>query len=119
MTNHIDKNTLQTIVSLQRPGKPSLLGRVVELFEKDSPAAISAIVAAVDTGDLEEVRIAAHSMKSSSAYLGASRLSEQCRNIEQAARNGSELECMAFCEGIEEEFDGALAELKEIVEKAA
>jgi HPt (histidine-containing phosphotransfer) domain-containing protein len=119
MTNHIDKSALQAITSLQRPGKPDLLGRVVDLFAKDSPAAISAIVAAVETGNLEEIRVAAHSMKSSSAYLGANRLSEQCKNIEQAARNGSELECMAYCEGIEDEFEGALAELQQIVEKAA
>ena len=119
MTNHIDKRALQAIASLQRPGKPDLLGRIVGLFASDSPASISAIVAAVETGDLESVRVAAHSMKSSSAYLGASRLSEQCRNIEQAAREGSELECFALAEGLEEEFEAALAELLQTVEKAA
>ena len=119
MTNHIDKSALQAIASLQRPGKPDLLGRIVGLFASDSPASISAIVAAVETCDLESMRIAAHSMKSSSAYLGASRLSEQCRNIEQAAREGSELECFVLCEGLEDEFDASLAELLQIMEEKA
>lgn len=89
------------------------------LFASDSPASISAIVAAVETGDLESMRVAAHSMKSSSAYLGASRLCEQCCNTEQAAREGSELECFALAEGLEKEFDASLAELMHMVEKAA
>jgi len=119
MTNHIDKSALQAISSLQRPGKPDLLGRIVGLFASDSPASISAIVAAVESGDLESMRVAAHSMKSSSAYLGANRLSEQCRNIEQAAREGKELECFALAEGLEEEFEASLAELMMIVEDKA
>jgi len=119
MTNHIDKSALQAISSLQRPGKPDLLGRIVDLFASDSPVSISAIVAAAETGDLDSMRVAAHSMKSSSAYLGASRLSEQCRNIEQAAREGSELECFALVEGLEDEFEASLAELMQIVKKAA
>jgi len=119
MTNHIDKSAVQAISSLQRPGKPDLLGRIVGLFESDSPALIEAIIAAVDSGDLESMRVAAHSMKSSSAYLGASRLSEQCRNIEQAARDGNELECFALCDGLEDEFSASLAELTQILEEKA
>jgi len=110
MTNHIDKSALQAISSLQRPGKPDLLGRIVGLF---------ASVEAVESGDLESMRVAAHSMKSSSAYLGANRLAEQCRNIEQAAREGKELECFALAEGLEEEFEASLAELMMIVEDKA
>ena len=46
------------------------------------------IEAAVDPFDLRRLADAAHSLKSSSAQMGAARLADQCNRVEQLARTG-------------------------------
>jgi len=82
----IDDVAIEAITSLQKPGKPDLFAKIVTLFEKNSPDLIESIVAAPDSGDVDSARAAAHSLKSSSAYLGAIEFSSLCKRIETAAR---------------------------------
>ncbi len=119
MPTLIDIQALQVIATLQRPGKPDLLKRVVALFENDSPQVVNSIVSAVEQGDLDSVRNAAHNLKSSSAYVGAIRLSDRCRDLERAAREGNLPECMALADGLSDEFNGSLAALLIQLDKAA
>ena len=82
----IDDVAIEAITSLQKPGKPDLFAKIVTLFEQNSPDLIESIVAAPDNGDADSARAAAHSLKSSSAYLGAVEFSGLCKRIETAAR---------------------------------
>jgi len=83
----IDEDALNAIVALQRPGKPDLLTRIVTLFKTESPKSIESMQVGLDTVDMEAVRVAAHTLKSSSAYVGALELSAQCKELEKAALN--------------------------------
>ena len=76
MTELINIRALEAIEALQRPGKPNLLDMVVGLFETDAPKNIDSLLSALEVSDLELVRTSAHTLKSSSAYLGATRF--QC-----------------------------------------
>ncbi len=53
MATHIDPYALQAIVSLQRPGKPDLLNRIVELFNSESPNSIAALQQGLDLANLK------------------------------------------------------------------
>lgn len=111
MENHIDPLALKAIASLQRPGKPDLVNRIVELFKSESPKSIAALQQGLDLADLKLVRDAAHTLKSSSAYVGAGLLCERCRDLESAARQENLLECIVLGDSVLELFDASLAEL--------
>ncbi len=111
MENLIDSHALKAIASLQRPGKPDLLNKIVELFKSESPKSIASLQQGLDLADLNIVRNAAHTLKSSSAYVGATRLSERCRDLETAASEENLLECIVLGDGVEALFKSSIAEL--------
>lgn len=66
----------------------AFLNKLVESYLEGTSDFVSAMKAAVERGDHDVVRKAAHSVKSSSLSLGALRLSEQCRDLEKSCRDG-------------------------------
>ncbi|MFH2045974.1 MAG: response regulator [Pseudomonadota bacterium] len=78
----IDMNFLNNIKSLQRPGRPNLLNKVIEDYVDSAPRLIGAIRQGIADKDPTALRSAAHSLKSSSANVGASSLATLCRQIE-------------------------------------
>jgi len=119
MATHIDARALEAIKALQRPGRPDLLSRIVDLFVTESPKLISTIMQGTGATDLEAVRTAAHTLKSSSAYVGARQVSERCKDLESAAREGNALECVSLSHCLEADYDAACAELQQVMDKAA
>ena len=61
-------------------------GRIIQVFLEDAPRLIAELEAASAAPDLEAMRAAAHSLKSSSANLGALALSAAAKRIELGAR---------------------------------
>jgi signal transduction histidine kinase/chemotaxis response regulator CheB len=84
----LDPAALDAVRALQRPGAPDLVARVVTLYLQNSERLVSDLQAAVDRGDAPVVRMAAHSLKSSSANVGAAYLSGLCKDLEGQAREG-------------------------------
>ena len=119
MSTLIDSAALDALAALQRPGKPDLAARVLGLFRAETPASLAAMEAGVDDSDLEAVRIAAHTLKSSSAYVGARELSDTCAQIERAAREGNFPECLVLTDSLEELFTETLQALDALDQKAA
>jgi CheY-like chemotaxis protein len=82
----LDAGTLDAIRSMQQPGAPNLLQKIVVTYLKSAPPLLRGIETAIATADCEEVGRAAHALKSSSGSLGALALAEICRKLEQAGR---------------------------------
>nr|WP_245399141.1 Hpt domain-containing protein [Pseudomonas syringae] len=61
---------------------------LLDVFLKDSEQRIAQLRQAVETGslDLQELSLTAHSFKGSSSNMGALRLSDLCRQLEDRAR---------------------------------
>jgi HPt (histidine-containing phosphotransfer) domain-containing protein len=85
----LDHGALEAIRALQSDSAPDLLVRVIRLYLESTPELIERIRAALAANDHEAVRTAAHTLKSSSANLGATALAELCRRLELAARAAS------------------------------
>ncbi|MFK8080401.1 MAG: Hpt domain-containing protein [Granulosicoccus sp.] len=119
MTGNIDPHALELISSLQRPGKPDLLMRVIGVFKSESPKSIASMQQGMEAGDLAAVRNAAHTLKSSSAYVGASVFSDLCRDLENAARENNYTACVVLAYELEDLFDDCCRELDAYVVKAA
>jgi len=78
----IDQGALDTIRSMQRPDKPNLLNKLINIYLNDSLRLLRELRQAVTLGDANSVRHAAHSFKSSSANVGAVRLVSLCKKLE-------------------------------------
>ncbi len=85
----LDSKALDNIQSLQRPGRPSVLAKVVGLYLKDAPKRLQALREARATNDTEALRRTAHTLKSSSANVGAEGLATLCNDLENLARNNT------------------------------
>ena len=69
-------------------GDTAFVTELIETYLAEAPGQIDEIVAAAASGDAEAVIRPAHTLKSSSASLGAARLAQLAREIEFAGREG-------------------------------
>ena len=69
-------------------GDRGLAELLIELHEEEGTALLAQLRIAVENGDLEALRGAAHTLKSASASIGAMRLARLSEELEQEARAG-------------------------------
>ncbi len=69
-------------------GKRELVVRLVDLFLEQLDTSIAAITAALQAGDAEARKRAAHALKGSAAVIGAQRLRELAARLERDGREG-------------------------------
>lgn len=77
---------VQRLVELDPDGRNHLLERVTKMFANSVDKYVGQLEDAWRAGDLKTVRDVAHTMKSSSANLGALKLSHSCVEIETVIR---------------------------------
>ncbi len=83
----LDKKALDSIRALQRMDAPNVLDKVIKIFLENSPKLVQALRDSIAQNDAAgTIEQAAHSLKSSSATLGATRLAALCRELEEMAR---------------------------------
>lgn len=68
---------------------PDFVGELVDEFLADAPVQLAAMRAAVEQGDAAELVRPAHTLKGTSANLGAALLAAECRAIEELAKSGA------------------------------
>jgi HPt (histidine-containing phosphotransfer) domain-containing protein len=95
-------------------GDRAFLGELVETYVTDSPRLFAELRAAIFAGDAEVARRAAHSLKSTSASMGALPLSRLCREIELAAADGALAGLEASVEPAGAEYARVEAELRRL-----
>ncbi|MBK1720744.1 hybrid sensor histidine kinase/response regulator [Thiocystis violacea] len=85
----LDHEVLESIHALQQPGQPDLVKEVVNIYLEETPRLLQSLREAVQHLDHEGMRRAAHSLKSSSAHVGARALAALAWDLELRARNRS------------------------------
>jgi PAS domain S-box-containing protein len=80
------------------------LAELVALFLQDSARLVGELRRSVEAGRTEEARRHAHTLKSTAASFGASRLTELCRRIEALAEGGTVEEAVGLMAGVDAEF---------------
>lgn len=76
----------RTLVSLARDLGTDTVTEIVDLYVVDSQRHVVNIQAGLAKSDAHVVRIAAHTLKSTAATVGALSLAETCNEIERLAR---------------------------------
>jgi len=82
----LDAASLDRLRELDPTGENRLLARVLKAFESSISRLLPQLDASMADGNLEGVRHVAHTLKSSSASIGALRLSQLCAEIEGRVR---------------------------------
>jgi HPt (histidine-containing phosphotransfer) domain-containing protein len=108
----IDRKALNIIRALANDSAPDLLDQVLRIFFESAPELVGKLRAGLAANDKDAVRGAAHSLKSSSANLGALRLAELCQRLELAARTGDLGPDLPDIEEVEAEYELARAALE-------
>jgi len=77
--------------------QPDILRHIIQIYLEITPDTLEKIHAGVAGGDSEQVALAAHSLKGSSAELGAEQLAELCQQLcmEAKAENMESAELLA------------------------
>ena len=97
----LDRRVLDQLSTLL---KPERLARAINFYLVESPKLIQKLKQAAAANDAPEIVRSAHSLKSSSANLGASVLSRYCEDIEASARRADAEEACKLCAKIETEY---------------
>jgi len=85
----IDQRALDGIRSLANDTAPDLLEQVIRLYLTSAHELLNQLRTGLQANDKDAVRVAAHTLKSSSANLGATALADMCKQLEHAARAGA------------------------------
>ncbi len=89
------------------------LPRLVEIFSTQTPERVDELRHAIGAGDTEVVLRLAHTMKGGAASLGATKLAEACKALEEVAREGELGEAADnSVDAIEEAFEAACEALE-------
>jgi len=100
----IDRTALNTLKELQIEGEPDIIERIIGAYLRSSEPLVSKLRTAVIENDFEIVHNSAHSLKSSSANVGAMTLSEICRELEMNCKEKKHDNAAALISAIETEF---------------
>lgn len=82
----LDPVVIETLRQLTPPGEPDVLAEVLKLFMDEVPRRIHRVRQALDAGDATAVQRAAHSLKGSAGNIGAHRLYEISRQLDDTAK---------------------------------
>ncbi len=85
----LDSDVIKCLLGSDEPDRSSFLFRLASMFVGDAKNNAKALSRAVRDGDMDAARVAAHSLKSSSANIGSIEFSGLCKSIEQAGRDGN------------------------------
>ena len=107
------------VIALFRRRRPGFLERILTAYLEEAPKYLQNLKAASIVDDYNSMKMAAHTLKSSSANVGAGRLSEICQEIENtiAKKNAEALTALLSSVGgeyfaVEEALKEVLYELK-------
>ncbi|MBF0125484.1 MAG: Hpt domain-containing protein [Magnetococcales bacterium] len=88
----VDPEILDRIRQLQRPGAANLLHRVLANYLEQTPRLLTELALAINRRDVSSTQHHLNGLKGSSSTIGASRLAEYCRSLEQTDGVPSEQE---------------------------
>lgn len=83
----IDLSALRRLLEMIG-GDPEDMAELLEDYREAAPDLAGQIRVAAETGDLDALRIAAHTLKSNARDFGAMRLALLCEELEHACRDG-------------------------------
>ena len=108
----IDQATFDNLTELVGD---DFIGELVETFFEEAPQLLAQMSRALEDGDAEAFRRAAHSLKSNGSSFGATRLAELARELEYLGRDQRLDEAGPKLPHLEAAYEEAAEELKALL----
>jgi CheY-like chemotaxis protein len=108
----LDHSAIEAVRQLDPDGQDRLLARLIALYRDDSSQLLADIDNGMKSNDADAVARAAHTLKSSSANLGATSVAAIARQIEHSARSGDIKELAGSISKLRAQRTVALSELE-------
>ncbi len=105
---------VKTLAQIREIGGDELLGRMARLYLEHTPVRIEEIRRALAAGDWSRTRRAIHSMRSSSATLGANELAQTAAELERMAEQENREQLESSLPGLEKQTQTALRALEKL-----
>jgi len=113
----INTQALANIRALSSSNGEALLERVLHAYLADTPPHLQALHTAIAAGNTDQLRKTAHTLKSSSANVGALALSQRCKDLEQLGRNNTTAGAAELLADMERSFQAVRQALGALLEK--
>jgi signal transduction histidine kinase/DNA-binding response OmpR family regulator/HPt (histidine-containing phosphotransfer) domain-containing protein len=113
----INRAALDKIRMLSRERGDALVQKVIAAYVDDTPQQLSTLRRAIDGFDTDNLRRVAHTLKSSSANVGAETLAALCKTMEHLGRADTTEGADAILNDMEYEFQAVRHSLTAILEK--
>ncbi len=113
----IDHEVLEKLNALQRAEAPRLLARIIQSYLKTSPQLVQTIQNAVACNNATALHRAAHTLKSSSASLGAMTLAVLCKDLETMGRTNESTQAATVLAQLLVEYEAVCIELAAVLHK--
>ena len=110
----LDPAVIDTLRNLTPPGEPEVLTEILQMFLREAPPRIERLRNAWTTGNIEEMRRAAHSLKGSAGNIGAHALHAVCTELDDRGRSGDVAPIPALVDALGVEFDKVKIEIHRI-----
>ncbi len=100
----LDRKALDTLRSLRKGGTPDLLHKVLHIYLTNAPQLLETIRDAVAHSDALALQQAAHSLKSSSANVGALQLAAFSKEMEALGKTQNMIQAVSLLPTMEAEY---------------
>jgi signal transduction histidine kinase/CheY-like chemotaxis protein/HPt (histidine-containing phosphotransfer) domain-containing protein len=111
----IVQSVLDDLESLPQSGSRNLVRRVIGAYLGGSTEILTRIGAAIELDDAAVVRASAHSLKSSSANVGAMALADLCKLMEAAGQQNDLSRIRELWQALQDEHDKVVVELRSLM----
>ncbi len=101
----LDVTILQSLRKMVGDRAQELLAKLIDNYLEDAPCQLRAIQTAIATQDAAQLAFTAHSLRSSSANLGAKTLSQLCKELELIGRAGTTAGAEGILERVEAMYE--------------
>ncbi|MCS6791590.1 MAG: PAS domain S-box protein [Oscillatoriaceae bacterium SKYG93] len=113
----IDTKVLQDLQKMLGEDEPQAFAEVIESYLADMPKLMQAIQTAIDDADAEALCLSAHSLKSTSATIGAMTFSKLLKRVEQIGKSGNTAEAASIISELWAEYEKVQQDLQSIMQQ--
>ena len=103
----IDGKVLDSFRKLQSADAPDIIVQLIDLYLNELPARLTAVHQAVEHGDASRLARAAHTLKGSSANMGARRVARLCLDLEMQGKAGDLTGAADLAARLDQEIESA------------
>lgn len=101
----LNRQVLNSLRQMAGAKAPMILRQIIGNYLEDAPQRLQSIRDAVAAGDATALRQSAHTLRSSSANLGAMNLSNLCKELEMMGRAGTTTDASRWITQVEAEYE--------------